>query len=229
MLCLFYHYRHLNDIDFTNFSSIDLITHRVILKSSIKFVNNSKQRRWSTHIEWWMRKIVIDKIKSDVYELTKSANEWLSFWNTRAVIVNKIENLTSQNESRVIFDYFRIHEKLLDSFLKLFSKVHDNLSDFRHKMFFSADLKHVYLIIFMHSDDRHYFAFFISNIDQMQSTRVQQNSKFAEFIMTKLMYRTFKSLLSLIEKFSLLHSADLSGSWSSFTVIRFTKRRDVSS
>ncbi len=208
MLCFLYYYRHLNDIDLTNLSSTNLITHRVILKSEIKFANNSKQRRWSAHTEWWMRKIVIDDIKDDVYELVESVNEWLSLWNARAIIVDKVKNSISQNESRITFDYFKIHEKLSDSFLKLSSKVHDNLFDLRHKMFFSVDLKHVYLIIFMHSDDRHYFAFFIFEIDQVQSTRVQQESKFAEFIMTKLMYRIFESLSSLISESSFLHSVD---------------------
>jgi hypothetical protein len=124
------------------------------------------------------------------------------------VIVDKVKNSTSQDESRVIFDYFRIHEELSDSFLELFSKMHDNLFDSRHKIFFSADLKHVYLIISMHSNDRHYFAFFISGIDQIQSTRIQQESKFADFIMIELMYKAFESLSSFIEESSLLHSAD---------------------
>ncbi len=86
--------------------------------------------------------------------------------------------------------------------------MHDNLFDSRHKVFFSADLKHVYLTISMHSNDRHYFAFFISEIDQVQSTRVQQRSKFADFIMIELMYRAFESLSSFIDESSLLHSTD---------------------
>jgi hypothetical protein len=209
ILCLFYHYRHLNNIDFTNLSLTDLITHRVTLKSDTKSANNEKQRRWSAHIEWWMQKIVTDDIKDDVYEIIESANEWLLSWNARAVIVNKIENSTSQNESRVTFDYSKIHEELSESFLELSSKVHDNLFDSRHKVFFSVDLKHVYLIIFMHSNDRHYFAFSISDIEQVQSTRVQQESKFAEFIMTELVYKAFDSLSSFADFESfLLHSTD---------------------
>jgi hypothetical protein len=209
MLCFLYHYRHLNDTDFTNLSSTNFITHRVILKSDIKSINNFKQRRWSIHTEWWMRKIVIDDIKDEVYELVESANEWLSLWNARAIIVDKVKNFTSQNESRVTFDYSRIHEELFDSFLKLFFKVHDNLFDSRHKVFFSIDLKHVYLIISMHSNDRHYFAFFISSIDQVQFIRIQQNSKFVEFIMTKLIYKAFDSLSSSADlESSFLHSTD---------------------
>ncbi len=88
--------------------------------------------------------------------------------------------------------------------------MHDNLFDSRHKIFFSTDLKHAYLIISMHSNDRHYFAFFISDIDQVQLTRIQQRSKSADFIMTKLVYRVFESLSSFISESSLLHSIDSS-------------------
>ena len=87
--------------------------------------------------------------------------------------MNKMKNLKSKNESRVIFDYFRIHEDLSKIHLKLFSKIHDNLSNSRHECLFVVDLKHAYLIISLHSNDKHYFAFTISNIDQMQSTRIQ--------------------------------------------------------
>ncbi len=167
VLCLLYHYRHLDETDLTNLSSTDSITHRVTLKSDIRSANNSKQRRWSTHTEWWMRKIVIDEIKDDVYKLAKLANKWLSSWNARAVIIDKVKNSISQDESRVIFDYSRVHEKLSRSFLELSFKIHDNLFDLRHKIFFSIDLKHVYLTISMHLDDRHYFVFFISDIDQI--------------------------------------------------------------
>ncbi len=59
------------------------------------------------------------------------------------MIVDKVKNPTSQNESRVTFDYFRVHEELFDFFLKLFSKLHDNLSDLGYQVFFSIDLKHV--------------------------------------------------------------------------------------
>jgi hypothetical protein len=207
-LCLLYHYRHLDGIDLTDLPLTDLITHRVTLKPGTKPANNSKQRRWPAHTEWWMRKIVTDGIKGGVYELVEPANGWLSPWNARAVIVDKVENPTPQDEPRVTFDYFRVHEELPGSFLELFSKVHDNLSDPRHKVFFSADLKHAYLIISMHSDDRHYFAFFISGIGQVQPTRVQQGSKSAGFIMTELVYRAFGPLPPSIGEPSLLHSAD---------------------
>jgi hypothetical protein len=116
-----------------------------------------------------------------------------------------MKNSTSENESRVTFDYFRMIEELSETFMKLSSKVHDNLSDSRHQCLFKANLKHAYLIIFMHSDDRHYFVFIISEIDQIQLTRMQQRSQFVDFFMTEIVYRAFNQLFSSIKKSSLLH------------------------
>ena len=122
--------------------------------------------------------------------------------------MNKIENSTSKNEFRVIFDYSRVNEKLSNSHFELFSKIHDNLSNSRHRCLFATDLKHVYLTISLHSDDRHYFFFTIFDIDQMQSTRMQQDSQSVDFTMIELTYRVFDALSFFIKKFSLLHSND---------------------
>jgi hypothetical protein len=61
----------------------------------------------------------------------------------------------------------------------------------------------------MHSSNRHYFAFFISEVYQVQHTKVQKDLKFAEFTMIELIYKAFESLSSSIKKFSLLNSANL--------------------
>jgi len=119
--------------------------------------------------------------------------------------MNKVKNLTSQDESKIIFDYNRVTKKLSDIYMKLSFKMHDNLADSRHCYLFSANLKHAYLKIFLHLNDKHYFAFMISNIDQLQSTCMQQSSQSAEFTLIKLMYRAFKALSSSYRKSSLLH------------------------
>jgi hypothetical protein len=119
-----------------------------------------------------------------------------------------VENSTLEDEPRVTFDYFRVIEEMPDTHLKLSSKVHDNLSDSRHQCLFSTDLKHAYLIISMHSENRHYFAFTIFGIDQIQLTRMQQESKSAEFFMTEIVYRAFDQLSSPIKESSLLHFED---------------------
>ena len=208
MLCLFYHYRHFNDIDLTNLSCIDLLIHKIRIKSDTKSANIITQKRWSVHIEWWLRKIITDGMKNEIYEFIESANGRLSRWNVKIVVMNKIENSTSKNESKVTFDYSRVNEKLSNSHFELSSKVHDNLSDSRHRCLFAANLKHAYLTISFHSDDKHYFVFTIFDIDQIQFIRMQQNSQSADFTMTELTYRDFDSLFFLIKKLSLLHSND---------------------
>lgn len=79
-------------------------------------------------------------------------------------MVNKIENLTLQNKLRITFNYFCVKEDLLGTYIKLNSKVYNNLANFNYKCLFIVDLKYVYLIILLYSKDRYYFIFIISNI-----------------------------------------------------------------
>ena len=58
VLCLLYHYHHLNNTDLINLFCIDLIVHRVWIASETKLTNNLIQKRWSTHFKWWLRKII---------------------------------------------------------------------------------------------------------------------------------------------------------------------------
>lgn len=132
----------------------------------------------------------------------------LSRWNARAVIVDKVANPTPEDEPRVTFDYSRVTEDLPGTFMELSSKVHDNLADPRHQCLMAAGLKHAYLTIGMHPENRHYFAFTISEIDQLQPTRMQQESQSVGCTMMKAVYRAFEALPSSIKKSSLLHSED---------------------
>lgn len=207
VLCLFYHYRHLNGSDLRDLPCTDLITHRVRIKPGTKPASNTVQKRWPAHTEWWLRKIIGDGIEGGVYELTEPANGRLSLWNTRAVIVDKVEDPKPEDEPRVTFDYSRVNEDLPGSHMELSSKVHDNLSDPRHRCLFAADLKHAYLTIPLHPDDRHFFSFTISGIGQVQPTRMQQGSKSAGFTMNELVYRAFGALPPPIREPSLLHSS----------------------
>jgi hypothetical protein len=142
-----------------------------------------------------------------VYELTEPANGRLSRWNARAVVVDKVENPRPEDEPRVTFDYSRVTEDLPGTYMELSSKVHDNLSDPHHHVLFAADLKHAYLTIPLHPDDRHYFAFTISSIGQVQPTRMQQGSQSAPFTIIELVYRAFGALPYPYKEPSLLHSA----------------------
>jgi hypothetical protein len=191
---LLYQYRHLNSENLTNLLITNLIMHRITMKSETKshFVN---QKRWSSHMKWWMKKLVQDEIEDEVYERTNRITEQLSSWNARAVLMNKMKNSISNDESRMTFNYSRVIEKLSDIHMQLMSECHDYLSNLRHECFMIADLKHAYFMMYIHSNDRKYFAFIISELDQLQFTRMHQESMTASFIMSELMCRA-------LEKFS---------------------------
>ena len=208
VLNLLYQYRHLNREDLRDLPCTDLITHRVRIAPGTKPASAKFQKRWPPHTEWWLRKLVQDGLEGGVYELTELANGRLSLWNARAVMVDKVDNPQPTDEPRMTFDYSRVTELLPGSHLELSSKVHDHLSNPRHGCLFSADLKHAYLTIPLHPDDRHYFAFTISGIGQVQPTRMQQGSQSAGFTMTELVYRAFGAIPVPQPEPSLLHSAD---------------------
>ena len=119
--------------------------------------------------------------------------------------MNKIDNFILQNEPRIIFNYSKIKKNLFDTYIKLNSKIHDNFLNSRHKLLFAADLKYAYHIIKLHFKNRHYFVFIILNIKQLQFIRMQQNSKFANFIIIKLKYQAFETLLLSHNKLFFLH------------------------
>ena len=83
-------------------------------------------------------------------------------------MINKINNLTSQDELKMIFDYSRVIELLFDTHLKMSSKIHNHLINFYYNYLFSVNLKYAYLIIFLYFENRHFFVFSISNIEQIQ-------------------------------------------------------------
>ena len=208
VLQLLYQYRHLNKEDLRDLPCTDLITHRVRITPGTKPASAKSQKRWPPHTEWWLRKLVQDGLEGGVYELTEPANGRLSRWNARAVMVDKVDNPQPSDEPRMTFDYSRVTELLPGCHLELSSKVHDHLSNPRHKCLFSADLKHAYLTVPLHPDDRHYFAFTISGISQVQPTRMQQGSQSAGFTMTELAYRAFGPIPAPNAEPSLLHSSD---------------------
>ena len=208
VLQLLWQYKHLNREDLRDLPCTDLITHRVRIAPGTKPASSKFQKRWPAHTEWWLRKLVQDGLEGGVYELTEPANGRLSLWNARAVMVDKVEDPKPTDEPRMTFDYSRVTELLPGTHMELSSKVHDHLANPRHGCLFSADLKHAYLTIPLHPDDRHYFAFTISGIGQIQPTRMQQGSQSAGFTMTELAYRAFGPIPTPYPEPSLLHSSD---------------------
>ena len=109
----------------------------------------------------------------------------------------------------MIFNYFKITKLFSKTHLKLSSKVYDHLFNLKYECLFSTNFKHVYLTISLYFDDKHYFVFTISKINQIQFTRIQQGSQSVEFIIIKLTYRVFEFILISNLKSFLLHSSDL--------------------
>lgn len=68
------------------------------------------------------------------------------------------------------------------------------------------NIKHSYFSIILHSENWHLFAFSISEIEQLQSTCMLQESWSADFTMMKLMNIILDSISKPQSKFSLMHS-----------------------
>jgi hypothetical protein len=113
------------------------------------------------------------------------------------MLVDKMKNPESNDESRMTFDFSRMIEELSDTHMSLMFSCHDYLSNFNHECFMIANLKHAYLMIQVHSEDRHYFVFIISDMSQLQSTRMHQEFMTASFIMSELMIKALDKLLHL--------------------------------
>ena len=206
ILQFLYWYKHLDEQNLFNLLFTDLILHWVCLISEMKSYNAHSQKRWSPHTEWWMRKLVQNEIDKEMYEHTQTANERLSDWNFWIVMINKVNNLISEDESRTTFNYLNVKETMSECYLKLMFKVYDYLTDLCYKFYFMTDIKHDYYNVFLHSDDQHIFVFIISDIEQLQLIWISQRSHSAEFIMSELMNITLRSILSSDLKLSLLHS-----------------------
>lgn len=148
-----------------------------------------------------MKKLMQNNIKSKIYEKTDFLNKQLSSWNVRAVLINKIENSTSENELRMIYDYSKMMKKLSDVHVKLMFEDHDYLFDFKHECYMIANLKHDYFTIEIYSKNRKFFAFIISRLDQLQFTWMQQSFMTAFFIMFKLIYCALKKIFEELNGF----------------------------
>ena len=130
------------------------------------------QKRHFSHKEWWLRKIVLNELKEEIYELTESVNEKLFQWNVKIVIMNKIKNSKSKNEFRIIFNYLRIIKNLFKIYVKLNNKVYNNLFYSEHKNLMIVNLKYAYLIVLIYLKDWKIFTFNIFKIKQIQSYRM---------------------------------------------------------
>jgi transposase InsO family protein len=184
---LLYTYQDLNATELQHIKATDLYTHRVRLKPETPPWKSSRKKQLTPNQSYWLQKILNEGIACGMYERTITANGELSDWNAEAVVVPK-PGEPEGGEMRITFNYRNVHENMPGTFLQLTSEVHDYLSDPRHGCFMQYDIKHAYWSLAVHPDDRHYFAFYIDGIGQLQPTRMPQGSQSAGFSMNELMY-----------------------------------------
>ncbi|CAD6500186.1 BgTH12-04289 [Blumeria graminis f. sp. triticale] len=185
---LLFTYRDINGVELEQLVPTDLYVHRVRIREGTKPFSKVKQKRWPPGKEFWLQKIVNEGLSCGMFEKTMAANGKLSDWNAQAVIVDKSDNPGPWDEPRITFNYQNVKEDMPGCYLELMAKVHDHLSHPSHKFFLKFDVKHGYWNILVHPEDRHFFAFTIAGIGQVQPTRMPQGSMSAGFSSTELMY-----------------------------------------
>ena len=131
-----------------------------------------------------------------MYKHTQTANERLSDWNFWIVMINKVNNLISEDKSRTIFNYLNVKETMSEYYLEFMFKVYDYLTDLCHKIYFMTDIKYNYYNVLLYSDNQHIFVFIISGIEQLQLIWISQKSHSVRFIMSELMNIMLRSILS---------------------------------
>ncbi|KAI1003138.1 hypothetical protein K3495_g5065 [Podosphaera aphanis] len=105
-----------------------------------------------------------------------------------AQLVDKSDESDEWDKPRLTFNYQNVVEDKSGCFVELMSRCHDYLEHPEHKIFFKMDLKNGYWAISVHPEDRHYFAFSMPGMGQLQPTRILEGSCSASFSFTELMY-----------------------------------------
>lgn len=205
VLQLIYTWRDLNGSDLSKLPQTDLIQHRVRIKPGTKPFAIKHARRNTPLKEYWLRKLVLQGIEGGIFEQTLVANGRLSEWSAAPLLVNKIPDPSPEDEPRLVIDYSNVEEVMPGTHLQLTPRVHDYLSDPRHATFFVADLKHAYYSVGLHPEDRHYFAFYLPDVGQLQPTRMMQGSQSSAFTMNELMNLVFGPIPAPQSEPSLLH------------------------
>ena len=195
-------YRDVNAKKLKDISITDFIIHRVYSRSSLKFYN-AKQHRFTSEKKWWYQAIIQKDIEIDMYERIVIVNDRTSQWKIAFVLILK----TNQRKLKLIFNYHFVYEKSNESMMKFAQRIHNLLKRSNHRCYFSVDMKHDYWDVMIHFENRHYLIFYVSNIDQLQFTRMFQRTKTSSFIFIELMNIVLDSILNSNAESSLLHAS----------------------
>ena len=181
----------------------DLILHRTRIKEGTP-IYKAKAKRLSPDKEWWLRKLVSDGMKSGMYERTTVANGKLSQWGADAVLVKK----EGKVEPRLTFNYHYVFEEPPGNQMELSSRAHGFLSLPSHGVYSAFDLKNAYWATEIHPEDRHFLAFVVPGIGQVQPTRMAQGARSSSFTMNELGNIAFGEIPGPQPEISFLHSED---------------------
>jgi hypothetical protein len=179
-------YKYLAATEFSDIPATDLIQHQIRLKEGMR-PYNSKARRYTHDKEWWLRKIVQDGLDYGMYERTSTGNGCLSQWNAAPVLVPR----KGQVQPCLTFNYHYLYEDNPAPRMEVSKRVHDLLSNPRHGCFSQLDLKHGYWAIEIHLEDRHYLAFTVPGLGQLQPTRMPQGARTSAFTKNEMMHIAF--------------------------------------
>ncbi|KAI1000793.1 hypothetical protein K3495_g7404 [Podosphaera aphanis] len=172
---LLYTYRSIHAEKLEHMPPTDLYTHKIRLKSGTRPFAR-KQKRWPPDKLWWLREIVGEGLKCNMYEYTTVANGEFSQWDAPAVLLDKSENPEWGDQPRITFNYSNVHEELPGCQMPLMAEVHEFLSNPKWEMFCQFDFKHSYWSTGLHPESRPYLAFTLSDLSQLQPTRLPQGS-----------------------------------------------------
>ncbi|POS82252.1 hypothetical protein EPUL_005966, partial [Erysiphe pulchra] len=181
ILRLLYTYRDLHADKLEDMPPTDLYVHKIKIKAGTKPWNKRKQKRWPADKKWWLHKIVAEGVACKMYESTIAANGQFSEWNAQAVLVDKTSDPEWGAEPRITFNYRNVKEDLPGARMPLMSTIHEFLDDPKWKFFCQFDFKHSYWSISLDQKSRHYLAFTLDDLQQMQPTRLPQGSASATF------------------------------------------------
>lgn len=132
----------------------DLIKYRTFVREGIP-IYKAKAKRLATDKEWWVRKLVLEGLRSGMYERITVANGKLSQWGADAVLVKK----PGRDEPRLTFNYHYVFEEPLGIQMELSARSHSFLSIPSHACYSQFDPKNAYWTVEIHPEDRHYLAF----------------------------------------------------------------------
>lgn len=110
-----------------------------------------------------------------------------------------------KTEPRLTFNYHYVWEEPPGNQMQLSADAHAFLSRPTHQVFSQFDLKNAYWTVQIHPDDRHFLAFSVPGIGQLQPTRMAQGARTSSFTMNELGNLAFGAIPDPDSEPSFLH------------------------